>query len=157
MATTLGRLYSSAFYALHDTRTPLRFALVRVTLATLLGYFFAIHVPGMLGIAGQWGAAALTLSSGLAGWVEFTLLRFRLNALIGRTGLPLRYTTTLWAAALAAGAVGFGVKLASAGTHRIVLAGLALGAFGIVYFALTRVVGIPESAAVLRRVRGARR
>src|SRR5262249_9336256 len=28
LATTLGRLYSSAFYALHDTRTPLRFALI---------------------------------------------------------------------------------------------------------------------------------
>ena len=28
----MGRLYSSAYYALRDTRTPLRFALLRVTL-----------------------------------------------------------------------------------------------------------------------------
>jgi len=103
MATTLGRLYSSAFYALHDTRTPLRFALARVTLATVLGYVFAIHVPGLLGIAPQWGAAALTLSSGLAGWLEFTLLRSRLNSRIGRTGLSSRYVLTLWAVALASG------------------------------------------------------
>jgi putative peptidoglycan lipid II flippase len=153
LASTLGRLYSSAFYALHDTRTPLRFAVVRVTLASLLGYFFAIHVPGLLGIAPQWGAAALTLSSGLVGWVEFTLLRSRLNTRIGRTGLQFRFVATLWVAALAAGASGFAVKLAFAGVHRIVMAVLALGAFGIVYFVLTRVFGIPESAALLRRLR----
>jgi len=36
-----GRLYASTYYALHDTRTPLLFAVVRVTLTTLLGYLFA--------------------------------------------------------------------------------------------------------------------
>ena len=30
LASTLGRLYSSTYYALRDTRTPLRYALVRV-------------------------------------------------------------------------------------------------------------------------------
>src|SRR5262249_15626683 len=38
LATTLGRLYSSTYYALRDTRTPLRFAMVRVVLTTVLGY-----------------------------------------------------------------------------------------------------------------------
>src|SRR5258705_1541317 len=38
LASTLGRLYSSTYYALHDTRTPLRYALIRVTLTTLLAY-----------------------------------------------------------------------------------------------------------------------
>ena len=32
LASTLGRLYSSTYYALRDTRTPLRFAVVRVAL-----------------------------------------------------------------------------------------------------------------------------
>jgi putative peptidoglycan lipid II flippase len=45
LASTLGRLYSSAYYALRDTRTPLRFALVRVALTTVLGYLFAIPLP----------------------------------------------------------------------------------------------------------------
>ena len=45
LASTLGRLYSSTYYALHDTRTPLRFAIVRVTLTTVLGYLFAIPLP----------------------------------------------------------------------------------------------------------------
>src|SRR5215212_2257625 len=34
LASTLGRLYASTYYALHDTRTPLRYAVVRVFLTT---------------------------------------------------------------------------------------------------------------------------
>src|SRR5207247_8634956 len=48
VASTLGRLYSSAYYALRDTRTPLRYALVRVMLTTVLGYLFAIPLPPLL-------------------------------------------------------------------------------------------------------------
>ena len=32
LASTLGRLYASTYYALRDTRTPLRYAIVRVAL-----------------------------------------------------------------------------------------------------------------------------
>jgi hypothetical protein len=38
LAGTHGRLYTSAFYALTDTRTPLKFAALRVGLTTVLGY-----------------------------------------------------------------------------------------------------------------------
>lgn len=153
LASTLGRLYSSAFYALNDTKTPLRIALVRVTLASILGYIFAMHLPRALGVAPQWGAAALALSSSLVGWVEFMLLRVRLNSKVGRTGVSPKYVVTLWLAALAAGAAGFGVKLAVGGMHRIIVAALALGVFGGAYLVITRAVRIPESAALLDRVR----
>src|SRR4029078_5658134 len=62
LASTLGRLYSSTYYALRDTRTPLRYAIVRVVLTTALGYVFAIHLPRWLGISTVWGAAGLTAS-----------------------------------------------------------------------------------------------
>ncbi|HEX7335210.1 MAG TPA: murein biosynthesis integral membrane protein MurJ, partial [Pyrinomonadaceae bacterium] len=39
LASTLGRLYSSTYYALRDTRTPLLYAVTRVGLGSLLGYF----------------------------------------------------------------------------------------------------------------------
>jgi putative peptidoglycan lipid II flippase len=153
LSTTLGRLYSSAFYALHDTKTPLRFALLRVTLATALGFLFAWYLPRLLGISALWGTAALTLSSGIVGWIEFTLLRRRLNLRIGRTGLPSRFVVTLWAAAVAAGAAGAGLQLALGARHRFIVAGIVLGAFGLVYFALTYALGVPESASVLARIR----
>src|SRR5206468_10710054 len=82
LASTLGRLYSSTYYALRDTKTPLRFAIVRVVLTTVLGYAFAIPLPRWLGIDPLWGAAGLTASAGIAGWVEFLLLCGSLNALI---------------------------------------------------------------------------
>src|SRR6185436_4560684 len=42
LASTLGRLYSSTYYALRDTKTPLYFAILRVVLTTVLGYLAAI-------------------------------------------------------------------------------------------------------------------
>ena len=53
LASTLGRLYSSTYYALRDTRTPLRFALVRVVLTTILGVFCAFPLPHLLGQLGS--------------------------------------------------------------------------------------------------------
>ena len=49
VASTVGRLYSSAYYALRDTRTPVRFAILRVTLTTVLGYLAARLCRGFWG------------------------------------------------------------------------------------------------------------
>src|SRR5437764_7062108 len=110
LASTLGRLYSSTYYALRDTRTPLRYALVRVALTTALGYACALPLPRALGIAPIWGAAGLTASAGVAGWIEMLMLRHTLNGRIGSTGLPVDYTIRLWSAALASGAAAFALK-----------------------------------------------
>src|SRR5208282_4420267 len=64
LASTLGRLYASGYYALRDTRTPLRFAIVRVLLTTILGGVHAAaerlakpHRPG--GCANQISSAGV--------------------------------------------------------------------------------------------------
>jgi hypothetical protein len=49
LASTLGRLYASTYYALHDTRTPLLYATLRVTIGIALGYVIALHAPGWIG------------------------------------------------------------------------------------------------------------
>src|SRR3954453_3160326 len=69
LASTLGLLYSSTYYALRDTRTPLRYAVIRVVLTTVLGYLFAMVLPPLLGISSLWGTAGLTISAGVAGWL----------------------------------------------------------------------------------------
>ncbi|MBZ5586108.1 MAG: murein biosynthesis integral membrane protein MurJ, partial [Acidobacteriia bacterium] len=66
LASTLGRLYSSTYYALRDTRTPLKFAVVRVCLTTGLGYLCALPLPRWIGLDPAWGVAGLTASAGLA-------------------------------------------------------------------------------------------
>src|SRR5690349_1514149 len=119
LASTLGRLYASTYYALQDTKTPLLYAIVRVVLTTILGYLFALPVPRWLGVDPRLGAAGLTISAGIAGWVEFVLLRRSLNQRIGHTGLTFSYTAKLWIGALFGVAVGWGLKLLVLGWHPI--------------------------------------
>lgn len=154
LATTLARLYSSSFYALHDTRTPLRISLVRVTLSASLGYVLAIHAPPALGIAPQWGTAMLALASSAAGWLELGLLRRRMNRRVGVTGLPVSYTARLLAAGLAAGALGLVGRTLTAGMHRHLVVTVAVGTFALTYLLAARLLGVPEVRAALRRVRG---
>jgi putative peptidoglycan lipid II flippase len=153
LASTLGRLYSSTYYALHDTKTPLLFAGVRVLLTSVLGYLFAIPLPRVLGIDPHWGAAGLTVSFGLAGWVEFTLLRRGMNERIGITGLPVSYTARLWTSAALAGAAAFGIKLLLGHMNRVVTGIVVLGAFGLAYLGVTSLLHVPETRILVNRLR----
>ena len=92
---------------------------MRVLLTTLLGYLFSLPLPRALGIEPKWGVAGLTASAGIAGWVEFILLRQTLNRRIGRTGLPSSYVTKLWAGAGMGAAVGWGLKLLLGHRHPV--------------------------------------
>ena len=152
LASTLGRLYASTYYALHDTRTPLQYAVIRVVLTTGLGYLSAIPLPHMIGIDPKWGAAGLTASAGVAGWIEFALLRRKLNQRIGRTGLPASYIAKLWAAALAGAVVGWGIKIILPALHPIIIAGFVLVPYGLIYFAVTASMRVGESKTVVVRI-----
>lgn len=151
LASTLGRLYASTYYALHDTRTPLRYAVIRVVLTTALGYVFAIPLPRMLGIDAKWGAAGLTASAGLAGWVEFVLLRASLNRRIGKTGLSLSYVARLWLSAIGGALIGWGIRFAIGQRHPIIVAALVLLPYGLAYFAIASLFRITEANTAVRR------
>ncbi len=152
-ASTLGRLYASAFYAQYDTRTPLRFSLARVFLATTLGYLAAVHGPGLIGLEARWGIAGLTLASALAAAVEYALLRRTLIARIGRTALPLGFLVRLWTAALVGAGLAWAVKSQVGGAHPIALALVVLGTYGACYLTLTWAMQVPEAAALAARLR----
>lgn len=151
LAATQGRLYASAFYSMRDARTPLDYALVHVALATALGYISAVHAPGWIGIPQRWGVVGLTLSASVAAWVEFVLLRRRLNARIGRTGLPAPYLARLFAAAAAGAAVTWAARLAAGPRHPAVLAAAVLGPYVLVYLGGTLLLRVPEGRAAFAR------
>jgi putative peptidoglycan lipid II flippase len=177
LAVTLGRLYSSAFYALRDTRTPLRYAMLRVALTGVLGYLFALplrpllidalrfaHVPLPMiqGSTKPLGAIALTATAGVAGWLEFLLLRRSLARRIGSIPLSPGYLARLWSAALVAGAAG--ALFYAFVTTRIapylprflphIRDGLIVcGIFGVIYFGVATLLGVPEAKATLSRLR----
>jgi putative peptidoglycan lipid II flippase len=154
LAQTLGRLYSSTYYALRDTRTPLAFAIVRVVLTTGLGYLCAIPLPRWLGIDPRWGVAGLTASAGVAGWVEFTLLRRSLNRRIGSTGLAPSLTVRLWGSAASAATIGWAVKVTMGLKDPIFNAAVILAAYGLVYFMLTWVGHVEECRRLMSRFIG---
>jgi putative peptidoglycan lipid II flippase len=151
LASTLGRLYASAYYALRDTRTPLRFALVRVALTTVLGYLAAIFLPPLLGMDSRWGVAGLTASAGVAGWLEFLLLRGTLNRRIGATGLPAGYVLRLWSAAAIGAGVAWIIRWAAGPLPPLATGVLVLGTYGFVYLAVLLAFGVPEARDALRR------
>jgi len=152
LASTLGRLYSSTYYALRDTRTPLRYAILRVVLTTILGYVCAIPLPPALGIAPRWGVAGLTISAGIASWIEFTLLRVTMNQRIGRTGLPREALAKLWLAAIAGSAVGLLIRRWVGPQAPYVVAGVVLIPYGLVYLGATWLLGVKETRSYLGRI-----
>ena len=153
LASTLGRLYSSAYYALRDTRTPLRFAVVRVILTTALGYVSALPLPRSLGIDPRWGVAGLTISAGIASWVEFTLLQRGIRRRIGQVGVPLTFLAQVWIAALLAAAVSRALLMAMGQRGPIVLAIVVLSLFGAIFFGVCMAMKLPEADTMLGLLR----
>lgn len=145
LAGTMGRLYSSASYALGDANTPLRYAIVRVVLGAVLGWSLSRTVPGWLQIDRRWGIAVLTAASGLAAWVEFQLLRRAITARIGRTGVPAKRLATLWGCAIVAGLAGAGSIRLVGLPHASVVAVVSVSVFGAVYLGLTRLLEVDDA------------
>lgn len=150
LASTSGRLYSSAFYALRDTRTPLKFAVVRVALTLSLGYLCALPLPRLLGISQRWGAAGLTLSAGIAGWLEFLLLRRALQLRIGEVESGRARIARLWAVAIGDAILCVGLKRVLP-FHNAILVGICvLLPYGALYVGVTRGMGIASLGALNR-------
>ncbi|MGH9667901.1 MAG: lipid II flippase MurJ, partial [Bryobacteraceae bacterium] len=133
LASTMGRLYSSAYYALRDTRTPLRFAVIRVALTTALGYVCAKPLPYWIGIDPRWGVAGLTASAGVAGWLEFSLLRRELHRRIGPPPSMAGFLAKLWAAAGLAAVLGTAGRFLPIPATPILRAIVTLGPFCAAY------------------------
>ena len=95
--------------------------------------------------------AGLTASAGVAGWVEFALLRRTLNRRIGRTGLPASLAARLWLSAALAASAGWAVKLSLGHHGPISNAAVVLGTYGVVYFAATYLLRVEECRLTLKR------
>ena len=153
MAATMGRLFSSAYYALRDTRTPLRYAGIRVVFNVALGWFAALHLPRILGLEPTWGGAGLTAAAGMAAWIEFTLLSRGLAGRIGKVGVPVALLLRLWLAALVAAAAAWAVLawLPIPGPRPFGI--VVILVYGAAYLLLTRILGVGEASALLGRLR----
>jgi putative peptidoglycan lipid II flippase len=117
-----------------------------------LGASLAIFGPRVLGIDTKWGVAGITVAAGLAGWLEFALLRHALRKRLGTVDLPSRTRAVLWGAAILAAALAWGARLFNADAPMLVRTGLVLGIYGMTYWLVTWKAGIPEAVAMRDRV-----
>lgn len=154
LATTQSRLYSSAFYSLKDTKTPLRFALVRVTFGVAIGLLLALKMPQWLGIAPIWGTVGLTVAASIASWVEFVLLRRRFNHRVGLTGMRRNYQLRVWLAALlSCGAAALVMRYVPLpALHVIIRALIAAAIAGSLYLGLGLALRLEPAQELLGKV-----
>ncbi len=157
LPTTITRLLQNSFYAVGDTRTPAKIAVVRVALSAAvevpvmyaldrLPVAATLHLPDS-GRTLYLGAVGLALGSAVGAWGELELLRRALRAKVAAPHLP-------WGAigrflALAAGAaVPAGLLWWLLPPWRMLLVGpLVVGTYALVYLVAAHLLGFDEMEA----------
>ena len=143
-------ILSRAFYALHDTRTP-----VWVSAATVL-----LNIVLSLALVGPMDIGGLALANAVAVNLEMLILlwfiRQRLGELDGRTMLRAVGRVAVASGAMALLLMAFASATAGMNKWMVALGGLALGAGS--YGAMSWLLGVDEvramSALILRKARG---
>lgn len=154
VAATQSRLLSAAFYALKDTVTPLKYALLRVLVGAAAGALLALLGPGIAGIEPQWGVAGITLGAGAAAWLEFRMLRAALASRLGGLVVPGPRQSVLWVCAAVAAGAAWGAKWFNSAAPDWLRIGLTLAVYAMVYWVLAWKSGVPEASALRARVFG---
>ena len=140
------RLFASGFYAMRDTRTPVRIAIVSLVMSTILSWFFMRRL----------GPAGIAFGSSIA-WTFNTVLHlYDLDKRIGTILQRTDWRTLGLVVAAAAIAAGLGVAADQmAAVWRPVPRGVAvLGIFGVVYGALTLVFRHPDAIRAWQSLTG---
>lgn len=180
---TLSRLYSSTFYALRDTRTPLRISMIRIGTGGMLAWLLAIPLREPLVTLLVWfgmpliqidpsvspevslGLIGVGIGTVVGGYVEVHFLKRKLAERIGPVSSAIGYEIRLLICAIAAGAgahfVGrpmipliAGLLPSRYGIDDMGAAGVVCFLFGVIYITLTIVFGIREGRLLLRRIPG---
>lgn len=145
LGNAAGRVLTTTAYALGDTKTPARFAVLRMIVSTSL----ALVLMRPLGVLG------VVLGAVVAGWVETCAMGFRLSRAIGGLGLErVRTGRTLALGAISVGA-GLGARwlLPAKLVGSTLGACLTLGAFGAAFLVACPALGLLDVRAILRRRR----
>jgi len=150
---TIGRLFNSAFYAVGDTRTPLRAALARVVFDSCVTYVVVLPLREALGYSVAIGAFLSMTSSSVASWIEMLMLRYALARRIGKPPIPWRLIGGALAASSLAGGLGLGVDLGARhlGLPGPVAALASIAVFGATYVVVMTIAKVPEVHGIMRR------
>ena len=140
------KLFASGFYALRDTRTPVRIAIVSLVVSGLLSWFFMR----------RFGPAGIALGSSFGGTLN-TLLHLRdLDRRIGTVlqRADWRALGLVVLAALVAAALGVGGDQLVAAWRPIARGIVVLGIFGVAYGGLTLALRHPDAIRAWQSLTG---
>ena len=152
VATTQSRLFISVFWALGNTRTPLRIAYFRVALTALLGYLAVFPLRSFFALDATYCTALLTASAGMAGWIEFLLFRRCLSARIGKFSIGGKRMAALWGISLTSAALAYGIKLHTPHLQVVLRGIVVLGTYGLAYLCGALAAKVPEATEVLAKI-----
>ncbi|MGH7469169.1 MAG: lipid II flippase MurJ, partial [Longimicrobiales bacterium] len=150
-ASTATRLFSSAFFAMQDTRTPARIAYLRVGVAALLGGLITLWVKFGNPEHVRYGPAGLALASGLTAWLEWGLLRARLRQQMPAVGVGRTLLIRLIALAAGAALLALGLAWVLPDWHPILVAIMVIGPYAILYLVLVQAFGIEAHLPLVGR------
>lgn len=132
------KLFQSGFYALRDTKTPVKIASASLALSSVLAYL----------LMRRFGPAGIALGSSIGAWLNVVLhlrdLDRRIGAVLGRS--DWRTGAAALGAALLAAAAALGTAALAAGVAPVPRALAVLGIFGMVYFGITLALKHPDAA-----------
>jgi putative peptidoglycan lipid II flippase len=140
------KLFASGFYALRDTRTPVRIAIASLVVSGLLSWLLMRY----------YGPAGIALGSSIGGTLNTVL---NLRSLDRRIGTVLqradwRTLGTVVAAGIVAAALAFGADQVAVGWRPIPHGIVVLGIFGVVYGALTLAFRHPDAIRAWQSLTG---
>ncbi len=150
-ASGSSRVLSSAFYALRDTRTPAKVAVLRVVISAAVGIALMFPLDSLGFRTLRLGAAGLSLGASVGAWVEYVMLRRALARSIGPHGPGVGPMARMTLAAALAAAAGVGLQLLLPDAHPVLLALETLLPFGVVYLAAAAALGVPIPSVGIRR------
>ena len=142
------KLFASGFYALRDTRTPVRIAIVSLVVSGVLSWL----------LMQRFGPAGIALGSSIGGTLNTVLNLRDLDARIGRVlqGPDWRALALVVVAGLVAAALAWGAErlVGPWGGRPIPSAIVVLGIFGSTYGALTLAFRHPDAIRAWQSLRG---
>jgi putative peptidoglycan lipid II flippase len=137
VAQSTVKLFASGFYAVRDTRTPVKIAAFSLVISTSLAWVLM-----------RWlGTPGIALGSSIGAFVSTTLHLRDLNGRIGSVlrGADWRAFGATLLAGTAAGGLAFGASHLAASMTPVPRGGLTLVTFGIVYAAATLALKHPDA------------
>ena len=155
LGQTKSRVLSSSFYALKDTKTPMRVAFLRVLTTTILGIFFGLYLHQLLGIDSYYQASLLALSFAIAASLEFFILKYLLEKKLSQkiNESWIHITKILFISILSSLPAAFMKQIPLLDWHPVLRGSFLLGSFAIIFLILAVILKIEEIKAPLNKIK----